>query len=492
MSSQIYVVIAVLIMPLLTALACILIKNPRNVEKVAVMGSFLTLAFGIIIARDVFLYGVISGFKGYLSIDNLGMVMVLLITSIGTGSMLFSLSYIKEEVERGHFTEDRVSRYYSYLNLFVFAMLVSAVAGSLGIYWVAMELTTLTSALMVSFYRTSASLEAAWKYVILCSAGIGLALMGTILTYYSSLGGLGGTLIWSDLMKHASKLDGNAMRLAFIFILIGYGTKAGLVPMHTWLPDAHSLAPTPVSGLLSGVLLSCAMYGIIRFNAIAVGSIGESYPGLLLTSFGLISIVTAALFIIVQKDYKRLLAYSSIEHMGIIAFALGLETKLALYGAVFHLINHAVSKSTLFFIAGRVNHIFRSKQIGRVRGIIGVSPVTGVFFIAGILAIAGSPPFALFASEFVILKGAFSAGKIAISVIALSSIILAFSGLSFYMSRISFGPRTRRKTSILKAENKLPILIFTGGLGSMMLIGLYVPVWLNRLLYDIASSLGGS
>jgi len=196
------------------------------------------------------------------------------------------------------------------------------------------------------------------------------------------------------------------------------------------------------------------------------------------------------LFMLVQKDYKRLLAYSSIEHMGIIAFALGLGSKIALYGAIFHLINHAISKSTLFFIAGRINHIFRSKQIGRVRGIIGVSPVTGAFFVAGILAIAGSPPFGLFASEFIILYGGFTAGKTVVSLIALFSIVMAFAGLAYYLSRITFGPRTKRPISYPRF--RLPVAIFAVGLSSMALVGLYVPAWLHHLLEGIAHSLGGA
>jgi hydrogenase-4 component F len=490
MGDQFYMVAALIAVPLITAAICMLINKANIVEKIAATGSLLTLAAGIITAQRVISGGAITGLGGYLSVDKLSAIMICLITAIGSASILFSLSYIKEEVERKHFSENRVRWYYCFLNTFIFAMLVSVMTGNLGIFWVAMELTTLTSALMVSFYRTKSSLEAAWKYVILCSAGIGFALLGTIFTYFSSIGAIGGTLDWSTLMKHAADLDNPAIRLAFIFILIGYGTKAGLVPMHTWLPDAHSLAPTPVSGLLSGVLLSCAMYGIIRFDSIVVSAVGNSFPGTLLTIFGLISIIIAALFIMVQKDYKRLLAYSSIEHMGIIAFAVGIGNKLALYGAIFHLVNHAISKSTLFFIAGRVNHIFRSKQIGRVRGIIGVSPLTGVFFIAGILAIAGSPPFGLFASEIVILKSAISAGNMATAVLALLSIIIAFSGLSYYMSRISFGPRTRR--TISESNYKLPIIIFTAGLGAMSVIGMYIPEWFHGLLLSIADSLGGA
>jgi len=485
-----YLAIALLFIPFLSAVLCIIVRRSTIVEKVATTGSILTLALGIAVAWDVSTGGSIHGYGGYLSIDKLSMVMIVLITSIGAGAILFSLSYIKEEVERGHFTQDRVRWYYSFLNLFVLAMLLSVVTGNLGMFWVAMELTTLTSALMVSFYRTRASLEAAWKYVILCSAGIGFALLGTIFTYYSSTDGIGGTLNWSILMRQSSQLNPVTMRLAFIFILVGYGTKAGLVPMHTWLPDAHSLAPTPVSGLLSGVLLSCTMYGIIRYDAITVSAVGAAYPGTLLITFGLISILTAALFMLVQKDYKRLLAYSSIEHMGIIAFALGLGSKIALYGAIFHLINHAISKSTLFFIAGRINHIFRSKQIGRVRGIIGVSPVTGAFFVAGILEIAGSPPFGLFASEFIILYGGFTAGKTVVSLIALFSIVMAFAGLAYYLSRITFGPRTKRPISYPRF--RLPVAIFAVGLSSMALVGLYVPAWLHHLLEGIAHSLGGA
>jgi len=485
-----YLAIALLFIPFLSAVLCIIVRRSTIVEKVATTGSILTLALGIAVAWDVSTGGSIHGYGGYLSIDKLSMVMIVLITSIGAGAILFSLSYIKEEAERGHFTQDRVRWYYSFLNLFVLAMLLSVVTGNLGMFWVAMELTALTSALMVSFYRTRASLEAAWKYVILCSAGIGFALLGTIFTYYSSTDGIGGTLNWSILMRQSSQLNPVTMRLAFIFILVGYGTKAGLVPMHTWLPDAHSLAPTPVSGLLSGVLLSCAMYGIIRYDAITVSAVGAAYPGTLLITFGLISILTAALFMLVQKDYKRLLAYSSIEHMGIIAFALGLGSKIALYGAIFHLINHAISKSTLFFIAGRINHIFRSKQIGRVRGIIGVSPVTGAFFVAGILEIAGSPPFGLFASEFIILYGGFTAGKTVVSLIALFSIVMAFAGLAYYLSRITFGPRTKRPISYPRF--RLPVAIFAVGLSSMALVGLYVPAWLHHLLEGIAHSLGGA
>ncbi|HEY3375366.1 MAG TPA: hydrogenase 4 subunit F [Candidatus Aquicultor sp.] len=481
--------IALLFMPLITAALCIVVRRPTIAEKIAAAGSILTLMLGIAVAWEVSTNGNIYGNGGYIAVDQLSMLMVLLITSIGTGAILFSLSYIKEEVEHGRFNRDRVRWYYAILNFFVLAMLLAVVTDNLGMFWVAMELTTLTSALMVSFYRTRASLEAAWKYVIICSAGISFALLGTVLTYYSSLAGTTGTLNWSELMQHASRLNPVTIRLAFIFILVGYGTKAGLVPMHTWLPDAHSLAPTPVSGLLSGVLLSCAMYGIIRYDAFTVRAVGTTYPGTLLIAFGLISILTAALFMLVQKDYKRLLAYSSIEHMGIIVFALGLGSKLALYGAIFHLINHAISKSTLFFIAGRINHIFRSKQIGRIRGVIGVTPVTGSFFAAGVLAIAGAPPFGLFTSEFIILSGGFSAGKAVVSAVALLSIVIAFSGLTYYLSRITFGPRTNRPIS--DSRYRLPVVIFAVGLSSMALVGLYIPLWLNNLLENIARSLGG-
>lgn len=489
---MLYLVASLLVVPLLSALFCMVTRKPSFVEKIGAAGSLVTLAAGISVAYFVSSGGTITGLDGYIFIDNLSMLMVVLITSIGAGAVFFSLSYIREDVERGHLGAERIRWYYGFLHVFIFAMLLSVITGNLGMFWVAMELTTLASALLVSFYRNRASLEAAWKYVIICSAGIGLALFGTVLTYYSSVGVViadGGTLDWSALMREASRLNPATMRLAFIFVLIGFGTKAGLVPMHTWLPDAHSQAPAPVSGLLSGVLLSCAVYGIIRYNALVTGVIGKTYPGTLLIVFGLISIITASLFILMQKDYKRLLAYSSIEHIGIVIFALGLGSKLALYGAVFHLINHAISKSTLFFIAGRINYIFRSKQIGRVRGLIGVSPVTGTFFIIGILAIAGSPPFGLFASEIIILSGGFTSGKHVVSLIALMPIITAFGGLTYYLSRMSFGPRTRRP--VLQSHYRLPIAIFAIGMGVMLVVGLYVPAWLHALLNNITQSLGG-
>src|SRR5579885_1556637 len=421
-----------LLIPLLACGLCLLAPARRWMELATVAGTALTLVLAGVAAHQVMLAGHIAELSDWLYVDALSILTVLVIAFVGFTSALYSLGYLREDMREQDVTGGEglrhLRRYYVLFNLFLFSMLVVPVSNSLGVLWIAIEGTTLASLFLVSFYRTGEALEAAWKYVIVGSVGIALALFGTILAYYSAVQVLGNTydLNWSVLAPVAARLNPAVMRLAFLFIVVGYGTKTGLAPMHTWLPDAHSEAPSPISALLSGVLLNCALYAILRFFALATPSLGQTYPATLLLVFGLLSLLVATLLILRQRDYKRLLAYSSIEHMGLMAVGVAFGGALGIYGALFQLINHAVTKSLLFFASGQVLLRYETKQIRRVSGIVKIMPVTGLLLVVGGLAITGAPPFGIFASELTILGAGFQQGQVAAALIALALVATIF------------------------------------------------------------------
>jgi len=292
----------------------------------------------------------------------------------------------------------------------------------------------------VGFYNTKESVEAAWKYIIICSMGIVFALLGTILFSYAfSMSGLSKSLNWSDMSSVAHILDKNILKTAFIFILVGYGTKAGLAPMHTWLPDAHSQAVAPISALLSGVLLKTAIYAILRFGIIMIKSVGFAYFSHLMILFGVISLVISSGFILAQKDIKRLLAYSSIEHVGIIAIGFGLGSPLAVAGAILHVFNHAVTKSLMFFGAGNIVNVYKKHNMNAIKGVIRVLPFTGIFLFLGMFALAGFPPFSIFISEMMIIIAAFSRGAYFIAGLLLIFLAVIFGAFIYHFSKMLFG-----------------------------------------------------
>ncbi|MFZ5862907.1 MAG: proton-conducting transporter membrane subunit [Nitrospirota bacterium] len=298
-----------------------------------------------------------------------------------------------------------MKRYFSLFHLFMFAMILATLANSLGILWVAIEATTLATTFLINFFRRKASLEAGWKYLILCSVGIALALFGTVLMYSSSvraLGDVSAALNITELLAVAGQLDPHVVKLAFVFILVGYGTKLGLVPMHTWVPEAYGEAPAPVTAMLAGVLETVAFYAILRSKLVVDAVVSPGYAGNLLITFGFLSFGVSALFILVQRDYKRLFAYSSIEHMGIAAIGFGVGG-VGTFGALFHLINHAVAKSLAFFAAGNIHVRFGTRDIDGVRGLLKAQPWTATAFLIAALALVGMPPLAMFVSEFSIL-----------------------------------------------------------------------------------------
>lgn len=330
-----------------------------------------------------------------------------IIAAIGLTCSLYTWSYLDDCVARGVVAPHRLSRFFFLFHLFLFAMIAATVANSLGVLWVAIEGTTLATTFLIAFFRKREGLEAGWKYLILCSVGIALALFGTVLTYYSSvrvLGDVSTALNVTKLQEVADRLDPHVLKLAFIFLLVGYGTKVGLVPMHAWVPEAYSEAPAPVTAMLAGVLETVAVYAVLRSKTVVDRALPPEFAGNLLLLFGLVSFGLAALFILVQRDYKRLLAYSSIEHMGLAMAGFGVGGLVGSFGGLFHLLNHALAKSLAFFAAGNIHRRFDTGEIEAVQGLSRTQPLTAVAFLVAGLALVGMPPFSTFISEVLVVS----------------------------------------------------------------------------------------
>jgi len=409
--------------------------------------------------------------------DALSAFFVFLIALISLVSMLYSAGYISADVKSGAISGFEPRLYYGLFNLFTFTMLFTALINNLGIVWVSIEMTTLVSAFLVGFYNKESSVEAAWKYIIICSVGISFALLGTILFYYAaSTQGGSKSLNWTDMIAVAPYLDPRMLKIAFIFILVGYGTKAGFAPMHTWLPDAHSQALSPISALLSGVLLKTALYVILRYVVIVNTCMGPGFTGNLLLLFGVLSLLVSAGFILVQRDIKRLLAYSSIEHMGVICIGLGIGGFLGLYAALFHMLNHAVTKSLMFFGAGSIARKYNTHDLRAISGVLQSMPFTGRCVLLGVFALAGMPPFSIFMSEFLILTAGFTQGRYFASAVLLFVTALIFGALLLHFSRILFGKKpvamtvTGEDAGSVSAFIILALFIIVLGAGMPLLI----------------------
>jgi hydrogenase-4 component F len=388
----------------------------------------------------------ITAFDGMVAVDAFGGMTLLVVTMVGLIALAGSPAFLRHADHEGRLDRRGRGRYWALLLWFVGALLAVPLLDNLGLVWVAIEAATIVAAMLVGFSRTPAAIEAAWKSLILGSVGIGFALLGTVLAYASSVSVLGATsdaLAWTRLDAVASQLDPGLMRLAFIFVLVGYGTKTGLVPFHTWLPDAHSQAPSPVSALLSGAALVVSLYALARFQTITAGAVGTDLPATILVAFGLLSLAVALPFIVAQNDLKRLLAYSSIEHMGLAALALGFGGTLALGGLTLHLLAHGLTKGSLFLSGGGLVEAGRSRQILRLGGSIGRTPVDGWAFLAGALLLCGLPPSALFVSELAIVLGGFQQGWGYAAGLAALLLGLTATGFLFHVARVSWGRPVR-------------------------------------------------
>ncbi len=394
-----------LTIPLGASLLSLGLRTPKSLYAINFVAmTFLEGAQALLMSR-VLRDGSFLAYDDLVHVDALASIVLLVITTIGFTSSLYAWRYFDHHLAEGTISPHLMRRYFSLFHLFIFAMILATLANSLGILWVAIEATTLTTTFLINFFRRKASLEAGWKYLILCSVGIALALFGTVLMYSSSvraLGDVSAALNITELLAVAGRLDPYVVKLAFVFILVGYGTKIGLVPMHTWVPEAYGEAPAPVTAMLAGVLETVAFYAVLRSKLVVDAAVSPGFAGNLLITFGLLSFVVSALFILVQRDYKRLFAYSSIEHMGIAAIGFG-ASGVGTFGALFHLINHAFSKSLAFFAAGNINMRFGTREIDGVRGLLKAQPWTATALLVAALALVGMPPLAMFVSEFSVL-----------------------------------------------------------------------------------------
>jgi hydrogenase-4 component F len=378
----------------------------------------------------------------YLRADGLSSFFLMNIAFIFALVLVYASGYLRHHIPKGRFSSPRW--FYALVFLFLFTMVSVCLSANLGLLWIMMEGTTLASALLVAFYNTEGAIEAGWKYLIVCTVGIAFALFGTIVLYLAAVqAGVNpaSALDWVALMDAVPRMsfDPHLVKLAFVFVIVGYGTKIGFVPMHSWLPDAHAEAPTPISALLSAVLLNCAMYAVMRYDAIVSRATGPGFPHTLLLIFGLLSMVVAGLLILVQRNLKRLLAYSSVEHMGIIAIGLGLGGPLGLFGALLHTFNHSVAKSLLFFGAGNVRHNFGTLRMDGISGMSRTLPQTSAALVVGSLAIVGLPPFGLFISEFAILSEAFGQARFLVVGLFLAMLSVVFGGFAYHLLRLLGG-----------------------------------------------------
>lgn len=394
-----------LTIPLGASLASLGLRTHRALYRTNLAAMTLLVGAQALLMSRVLREGSFLAYGDLVHVDALASIVLLVITVIGLTASLYTWKYFDHHLAQGTLTLGRMRRYYVLFHLFMFAMILATVANSLGVLWVAIEATTLATTFLISLFRRKASLEAGWKYLILCSVGIALALFGTVLMYSSSvqaLGDVSAALNVTELLAVAGRLDPHVVKLAFVFILVGYGTKIGLVPMHTWVPEAYGEAPAPVTAMLAGVLETVAFYAILRSKLVVDAVVSPAYAGGLLITFGLLSFAVSAFFILVQRDYKRLFAYSSIEHMGIAAIGFGVGGA-GTFGALFHLINHAFSKSLAFFAAGNIHIRFGTRDIDGVRGLFKAQPWTAAALLIAALALVGMPPLAMFPSEFSIL-----------------------------------------------------------------------------------------
>jgi len=416
-------------------------------------------------------------------IDDLNVYLLVLTAFVGLTTAIFSRPYMRHVCDSGRVSERGMRLYHSMFQAFMFTMLLALSTDNLGVLWVAVEGATLATVLLVSLYRTPEAIEAAWKYFILCGVGIALALFGTVLLYFAAQHVLSDPalgLSWNALYSVAPQLQPSITSLAFVFLLVGYGTKVGLVPMHQWLPDAHSEGPTPMSAVLSGLLLNVALYAVVRLKMIVDGSLAATatphLAGYLLMGFGLLSFLVATLFLHRQRDIKRMFSYSSIEHMGLMTFAFGMGGPLATFGALLHMLVHSLTKSAIFVTVGHATHIAGTQSIDHIRGLIRTQPAVGWGLLLGVAAIAGFPPFGVFTSEFLVLSATMQSQPW-LTLILVSGLVIAFAGLFRHLHPMVYGPVPEAQQPV--PANMLPVIIH---LGLVLWLGLSIPALLSQWL----------
>ena len=472
---------AVLVIPAAAATLLALLPGYWLSARLNVLASLATLLAALSLLVDRPQPG------SYLFVDDLNIVFVVLSTFVGFTSSAFSASYIGHELEIGRLRPRYLRFYHAMYQTLMFAMNLGLVANSIGLMWVAIELATLTTVLMVGVYRTHEALEAAWKYFILGSVGIALALFGTILVYMAARPVLGegqDAMVWTALIAKAGAFSPEILNVAFVFLMLGYGTKVGLAPLHAWLPDAHAEGPTPISAVLSGLLLNVALYAVLRFKMLLAANPGAIAPGPLMMTLGLVSLIFAAFMLYRRRDIKRMFAYSSIEHMGLITFAFGMGGALANFAGLLHMTMHSLTKSAIFFAVGHIAQAKGTQRIAEIRGLTESHPVLGWGLVLGVVAIAGLPPMGIFMSEFLIVTSTFARQPL-LAVLLVFGLLVAFGALLLRLSEVAFGEPTGNMGKV-----KASYLPLYAHLLLVLAAGIWLPAPLVAWFQSVARLLG--
>ncbi len=465
-----------------------LVGHKARVGRINTWFNVATLLMSLWLAVNVLYSGTILSGSRFFIIDSFNVYLIVLTAFVGLTTSICSAPYMRHERELGKLTDKRLKLYYSMYQGFMLAMYLVLTTNNMGIMWVSMEGATLATVLLVSLYRTPESIEAAWKYFILCGVGIAQALFGTILLYYAAIqsGDAETALLWSVLFENAAQLNPEILEIAFVFMLVGYGTKIGLVPLHNWLPDAHSEGPTPMSAVLSGLLLNDALYAVVRNKMLVDGSTQSHIAGYLMMGFGLLSFLVAAVFLHRQKDIKRLFSYSSIEHMGLMTFAFGIGTPFSTFAALLHMTVHSLTKSAIFVTVGHAAQIAGTQSIEKIRGLINTQPKVGWGLLIGTLAIAGFPPFGVFTSEFLVLLATMHSYPW-LTPLLLLGIGLACAGLFRNVQPMVYGARPAGQQPV--QANLWPVMIH---LALVLWMGLAIPGFLANWFSQATVLISGS
>lgn len=475
-------VYGVLLIPIGSAALLALLPGYRLTARLNVVASLATF-----IAALLLLVLPRPAAGAYVLVDDLNIVFVVLNSFVGFTTSLFSASYIAHELQTGRLTPAYLRFYHAMYQVMMFGMNLAFVSNNIGLMWVAVEVATLTTVLMVGIYRTHAALEAAWKYFILGSVGIAFALFGTILVYMAALPVIGegnDAMVWTLLIERAREFDTGLLNVAFVFLFLGYGTKVGLAPLHAWLPDAHAEGPTPISAVLSGLLLNVALYALLRFKMLLAANPEALAPGTLMVTMGLGSLLFAAFMLYRRRDIKRLFAYSSIEHMGIIVFAFGMGGPLANFAGLLHMVMHSLTKSAIFFAVGHITQIKGTQQISEIRGLTESHPALGWGLVVGVAAIAGLPPLGIFMSEFLVVSSTF-ARQPWLAMVLVVGLLVAFGALMLRLTSVAFG-EPRGSTQPAQASY-VPMFAH---LALVLVAGVYLPAPIVAWFQHVAQLLG--
>jgi len=469
--------LVLLIVPLFAAVALAFVGDRKFAPDINIAGSAATFIAGAGLALQVYEQGPMLAGGKFFFVDAFNVYLAVLTSFVSMTTAVFSRRYMRREREHGRVGRTRMRFYHAMYQLFIFAMLLCLLTNSIGILWIAMELATLSTVLLVSLYRTPTAIEAAWKYFILCGVGIAQALFGTVLLYFAAekvLGEGGEALLWTNLNQVSGSLEPTVLSLAFVFLMVGYGTKVGLVPLHNWLPDAHSEGPTPISAVLSGLLLNIALYALVRCKVLVDGATGTHRAGNIMMGFGLLSILVAAFSLLRQKDIKRMFSYSSIEHMGIATFAFGLGGPVATFGGLLHVLVHSLAKSSIFFTAGHASQMHMTQEMDRIRGLFRGNSLVGWGLMLGVMAIVGMPPFGIFTSEFLILTATMKDAPY-LTPFLLLGLAVTFAALFRRVQPMVSGDAPTYQKAIKVAH--VPVILH---MALVLVLGVYMPDFLNK------------